>query len=303
MYQTNSEMPISSFTLNELITMAGGEKRPGIMGECIAANSASEMEIFRFPSRLNALIIGVGTEGETSLTSNLQEFRLKKDSLFIFSPKHILQVQSNNRFKAHLIVIAPDFLKRINIDTKRMMPLFLQFGSLPCMELTHAESQSLRSFISMVEQELKGSETDFSSEIIGGLIAATIYKVGDILTHYLTEHPEVDSPIHNRAEEYFRQFTELLGEHYKHERSVGFYARQLCITPKYLTTLIKRISGKSVSEWIDNYVILEAKTLLKYSNMSVQEIAYYLNFPNQSFFGSYFKRNAGMSPSQYKAKK
>lgn len=303
MNQTNSEMPISSFTLNELITMAGGEKRPGIMGECIAANSASEMEIFRFPSRLNALMIGVGTEGETSLTSNLQEFRLKKDSLFIFSPKHILQVQSNNRFKAHLIVIAPDFLKRINIDTKRMMPLFLQFGSLPCMELTHAESQSLRSFISMVEQELKGSETDFSSEIIGGLIAATIYKVGDILTHYLTEHPEVDSPIHNRAEEYFRQFTELLGEHYKHERSVGFYARQLCITPKYLTTLIKRISGKSVSEWIDNYVILEAKTLLKYSNMSVQEIAYYLNFPNQSFFGSYFKRNAGMSPSQYKAKK
>lgn len=303
MNQTNSEMPISSFTLNELITMAGGEKRPGIMGECIAANSASETEIFRFPSRLNALIIGVGTEGETSLTSNLQEFRLKKDSLFIFSPKHILQVQSNNRFKAHLIVIAPDFLKRINIDTKRMMPLFLQFGSLPCMELTHAESQSLRSFISMVEQELKGSETDFSSEIIGGLIAATIYKVGDILTHYLTEHPEVDSPIHNRAEEYFRQFTELLGEHYKHERSVGFYARQLCITPKYLTTLIKRISGKSVSEWIDNYVILEAKTLLKYSNMSVQEIAYYLNFPNQSFFGSYFKRNAGMSPSQYKAKK
>ena len=298
MNQTNSEMPISSFTLNELITMAGGEKRPGIMGECIAANSASEMEIFRFPSRLNALIIGVGTEGETSLTSNLQEFRLKKDSLFIFSPKHILQVQSNNRFKAHLIVIAPDFLKRINIDTKRMMPLFLQFGSLPCMELTHAESQSLRSFISMVEQELKGSETDFSSEIIGGLIAATIYKVGDILTHYLTEHPEVDSPIHNRAEEYFRQFTELLGEHYKHERSVGFYARQLCITPKYLTTLIKRISGKSVSEWIDNYVILEAKTLLKYSNMSVQEIAYYLNFPNQSFFGSYLKRNSGMSPSQ-----
>ena len=303
MNQTNSEMPISSFTLNELITMAGGEKRPGIMGECIAANSASEMEIFRFPSRLNALIIGVGTEGETSLTSNLQEFRLKKDSLFIFSPKHILQVQSNNRFKAHLIVIAPDFLKRINIDTKRMMPLFLQFGSLPCMELTHAESQSLRSFILMVEQELKGSETDFSSEIIGGLIAATIYKVGDILTHYLTEHPEVDSPIHTRAEEYFRQFTELLGEHYKHERSVGFYARQLCITPKYLTTLIKRICGKSVSEWIDNYVILEAKTLLKYSNMSVQEIAYYLNFPNQSFFGSYFKRNAGMSPSQYKAKK
>ena len=53
--------------------------------------------------------------------------------------------------------------------------------------------------------------------------------------------------MHSRAEEYFRQFMQLLGEHYKEERSVGFYARKLCITPKYLTTLIKQISGKSVS--------------------------------------------------------
>ena len=298
-----TEAPITSFTLSELIAMSGGEKRPGLLGECIAANSSSQMEVFRFPGRLDAFVIGVCTEGETTFTSNLKEYRLKKDSLFIIGPKHILQIQSDDRFKAHVIVITPDFLRRINIDTKHMMPLFLQFGSRPCMELTHKECTSLRSFISMVEQELEGPETDFAVEIVGGLIAATIYKVGDILTHYMEKHPEMDNPVHNRAEEYFKQFTELLGEHYKHERSVGFYARQLCITPKYLTTLIKRISGKSVSEWIDNYVILEAKTLLKYSNMSVQEIAYYLNFPNQSFFGSYFKRNAGMSPSQYKAKK
>ena len=297
-----TEAPITSFTLSELIAMSGGEKRPGLLGECIAANSSSQMEVFRFPGRLDAFVIGVCTEGETTFTSNLKEYRLKKDSLFIIGPKHILQIQSDNRFKAHVIVITPDFLRRINIDTKHMMPLFLQFGSRPCMELTHKECTSLRSFISMVEQELEGPETDFAVEIVGGLIAATIYKVGDILTHYIEEHPELENPMHNRAEEYFKQFTELLGEHYTRERSVGYYARQLCITPKYLTTLIKRISGKSVSEWIDSYVILEAKTLLKYSNMSVQEIAYYLNFPNQSFFGSYFKRNTGMSPSQYKAK-
>ncbi len=297
-----TEAPITSFTLSELIAMSGGEKRPGLLGECIAANSSSQMEVFRFPGRLDAFVIGVCTEGETTFTSNLKEYRLKKDSLFIIGPKHILQIQSDDRFKAHVIVITPDFLRRINIDTKHMMPLFLQFASRPCMELTHKECTSLRSFISMVEQELEGPETDFAVEIVGGLIAATIYKVGDILTHYIEEHPELENPMHNRAEEYFKQFTELLGEHYTRERSVGYYARQLCITPKYLTTLIKRISGKSVSEWIDSYVILEAKTLLKYSNMSVQEIAYYLNFPNQSFFGSYFKRNTGMSPSQYKAK-
>ena len=302
MNKTNHETPISSFTLHELVTMAGGESRPGLLGECIAATSESEMQAFRFPSRIDAFVIGVGTQGENIGTLNLREYRLKKDTMFIFGPKNIVQIHSNNQFRAHVIVISPEFLNRINIDAKRLMPLFLQFGMHPCLEITHTESQTLRSFISMVERELQGPETDFSGEIISGLIAATIYKVGDILHHYLAEHPEVDSPVHNRAEEYFKQFTQLLGEHYIRERSVGFYARQLCITPKYLTTLIKRISGKSVSEWIDGYVILEAKTLLKYSNMSVQEIAYYLNFPNQSFFGSYFKRNTGMSPSQYKAK-
>ena len=226
MNSKDAETPITSFSLNELIAMSGGEKRPGLLGECIAANSPSQMEIFRFPGRLDAFVIGVCTEGETTFTSNLKEYRLKKDSLFIVGPKHILQIQSNNGFKAHVLVISPDFLRRINIDTKHLMPLFLQFGSRHCMELTHAECQSLRSFISMVEQELEGPETDFAIEIVSGLIAATIYKVGDILTHYMEKHPEMDNPVHNRAEEYFKQFTELLGEHYTRERSVGYYARQ-----------------------------------------------------------------------------
>ena len=290
---------INSFTLSQLIEMSG-DNRQGLMRECITASSDSRMEIFRFPCRIDACVIGVGTEGETNVSLNLREYRLKKDSLFIVGPKNILQVNSDEYFKADVIVVSLDFMRRINIDTKNMVQLFLQFAATPNLTLTTEESRSVRSFISLIERETRGRETQFTYDIVSGLIAATIYKVGDILHNYLTEHPEVQNPTHNRAEEYFKQFTQLLGEHYRTERSVGFYARQLCITPKYLTTLIKRISGLSVSEWIDNYVIIEAKTLLKYSNMSIQEIAYYLNFPNQSFFGSYFKRNTGMSPSQYK---
>lgn len=302
MNNTESQTPINSFTLAELIDLAG-EQRQGLMRECITASSDSQMQVFRFPCRIDAFIIGVGTEGETSVSFNLHEFRLKKDSMFIFTPKNILQANSQQYFKADVIAISPDFMRRINIDIKNMMPLFLKFVENPTLALTPEESRSMRGMIAQIERETRGPETHFSFDIVSGLIAATIYKVGDIMYHYLAEHPEEQNNSHNRAEEYFKQFTHLLGEHFREERSVGFYARQLCITPKYLTTLIKRISGKSVSEWIDNYVILEAKTLLKYSNMSVQEIAYYLNFPNQSFFGSYFKRNAGMSPSQYKAKK
>lgn len=298
MNNTESQTPINSFTLAELIDLAG-EQRQGLMRECITASSDSQMQVFRFPCRIDAFIIGVGTEGETSVSFNLHEFRLKKDSMFIFTPKNILQVNSQQYFKADVIAISPDFMRRINI--KNMMPLFLKFVENPTLALTPEESRSMRGMIAQIERETRGPETHFSFDIVSGLIAATIYKVGDIMYHYLAEHPEGQNNSHNRTEEYFKQFTHLLGEHFREERSVGFYARQLCITPKYLTTLIKRISGQSVSEWIDNYVILEAKTLLKYSTMSIQEIAYYLNFPNQSFFGSYFKRNTGMSPSQYKA--
>lgn len=298
MNNTESQTPINSFTLAELIDLAG-EQRQGLMRECITASSDSQMQVFRFPCRIDAFIIGVGTEGETSVSFNLHEFRLKKDSMFIFTPKNILQVNSQQYFKADVIAILPDFMRRINI--KNMMPLFLKFVENPTLALTPEESRSMRGMIAQIERETRGPETHFSFDIVSGLIAATIYKVGDIMYHYLAEHPEGQNNSHNRAEEYFKQFTHLLGEHFREERSVGFYARQLCITPKYLTTLIKRISGQSVSEWIDNYVIREAKTLLKYSTMSIQEIAYYLNFPNQSFFGSYFKRNTGMSPSQYKA--
>ena len=300
MNNTESQTPINSFTLAELIDLAG-EQRQGLMRECITASSDSQMQVFRFPCRIDAFIIGVGTEGETSVSFNLHEFRLKKDSMFIFTPKNILQVNSQQYFKADVIAISPDFMRRINIDIKNMMPLFLKFVENPTLALTPEESRSMRGMIAQIERETRGPETHFSFDIVSGLIAATIYKVGDIMYHYLAEHPEGQNNSHDRAEEYFKLFTHLLGEHFREERSVGFYARQLCITPKYLTTLIKRISGQSVSEWIDNYVILEAKTLLKYSTMSIQEIAYYLNFPNQSFFGSYFKRNTGMSPSQYKA--
>lgn len=300
MNNTESQTPINSFTLAELIDLAG-EQRQGLMRECITASSDSQMQVFRFPCRIDAFIIGVGTEGETSVSFNLHEFKLKKDSIFIFTPKNVLQVNSQQYFKADVIAISPDFMRRINIDIKNMMPLFLKFVENPALTLTPEESRSMRGMIAQIERETRGPETHFSFDIVSGLIAATIYKVGDIMYHYLAEHPEGQNNSHNRAKEYFKQFTHLLGEHFREERSVGFYARQLCITPKYLTTLIKRISGQSVSEWIDNYVILEAKTLLKYSTMSIQEIAYYLNFPNQSFFGSYFKRNTGMSPSQYKA--
>ena len=105
-----------------------------------------------------------------------------------------------------------------------------------------------------------------------------------------------------RGEVIFEEFMELVRQYSKQERNVRFYARRLNITPKYLSTVSKDVSGKTAARWIDEAVILEAKSLLRYSGMSIQEIAYHLNFSTQSFFGKYFKQHTGYSPSRFKRK-
>ncbi len=301
MEQTNNRTDeIPCFTLEHLIAMHGASPELELSRGCLVAISNSQRRIFRYPCRIDALFIGVCTEGETEITFNLNTFRLTKNSMFVYTPKNIIQANSDDEFKAHMIAITPEFMRHINVDIKRMMPLFLRYANQPCIELAEEESQMLRGFIEQVGHELERPKTLFGADVVSGLVSATIYKVCDILYRHQSAQPVHEAPIRSRSEFYFKEFMRLLGENYKSERSVSFYAQKLCITPKYLTTLIKRVSGKSVSDWIDDYVILEAKTLLKSSNMSIQEIAYYLNFPNQSFFGCYFKRHAGLSPSQYK---
>ena len=81
---------------------------------------------------------------------------------------------------------------------------------------------------------------------------------------------------------------------------MAFYADQLCLSPKYLSKLIKEVSGKSAPEWINAYVMLEDKHLLKYTDISIKEIVFKLNFSNQTVFYKYFKAHTGMTPTEYR---
>lgn len=98
----------------------------------------------------------------------------------------------------------------------------------------------------------------------------------------------------------FERFIRAVSESYKEERSVSYYADKMFLTAKHLSTVVKEISGKTAGEWIDSLVVLEAKALLKSSELSIQEIADELHFANQSFFGKYFKHHTGMSPKEYR---
>ncbi|MDE6569473.1 MAG: AraC family transcriptional regulator [Alistipes sp.] len=299
MKKKERKAPISHFTLNELALVTKGDELHGLQSECMVAETDADLQAFHFPCRIDALIIGIGTEGTATVSCNLQECRLRKNTLFCFAPNTILQIASSAGFRAHVAVVSTDFVRNTPFDLHDMMPVLLERGANPALQLDEAKSRIMQSFISLIEQEVHAPEQLYSREVVRGLLTSMIYKICDILQSVSSARPDESKP-RNRGEAYFRRFTELLGEHYRKERCVSFYAQQLCITPKYLTTVIKRVSGSSVSDWVDRYVILEAKTLLKHSHMSIQEIAYSLNFANQSFFGSYFKRITGLSPTQYK---
>ena len=133
---------INSFTLSQLIEMSG-DNRQGLMRECFTASSDNRMEIFRFPCRIDAFVIGVGTEGETSVSLNLHEYRLKKNSIFIFSPKNILQVKSEEYFRANVIVVSPDFLPAPHQHRhKKPAPAFPAIRSQPLPD-AHARGKPL----------------------------------------------------------------------------------------------------------------------------------------------------------------
>ena len=139
-----------------------------------------------------------------------------------------------------------------------------------------------------------------SPEILHGLIKAFSYTVISIMQVYQKNDDETNSDTVLRSQQLFDKFMALLKLYHTAERSVKFYADRLCLTPNYLSGVIKDYSGKSATEWINEYVILEAKIMLKNTDLSIQEIAYKLNFVTQSAFGKYFKLQTGMGPKFYR---
>ncbi|MGM9737402.1 MAG: helix-turn-helix domain-containing protein [Candidatus Cryptobacteroides sp.] len=99
-----------------------------------------------------------------------------------------------------------------------------------------------------------------------------------------------------------QNFLKLLEKHYAESRKVSFYADKLCISPKHLAKMVLDGTGKHITEWIDGYVMLEAQSLLRSRKYNIQEISDKLNFANQSFFGTWFRKATGMSPSEFLSK-
>lgn len=258
--------------------------------------------LFKYPCKLDAYVVALCLEGEAVASVNLNEIRIRPNLLMVNCPENIIQVKEGLRCcNGYIMIIGEKFLKNLHIDLANLFPMFLEVKNHPAFLLSDEEKEILVEYYRIISESTAATDDHYHKEIVRQLISAFIYKACSLL--YKRENCEIALPSapKGRREQLFSRFMELLSQYHRKERSVGFYASELSITPKYLSTLIKQISGKTAAEWIDEYVILEAKALLKYSDKSIQEIAYHLNFPTQSFFGKYFKHHTGMSPSNYKA--
>ena len=305
-----NEKEIQSFSLETLLTV--NEPRPEDLyfDGCLIASRVKIMntvniDLFRYPTRLDAFAILFCSEGSISFTSGLRRHTLDAKMLFVLLPGSILQVESiRPESSVYTVICEEESIRRINIDIKLLSRLFLSVEKQPCLRLCEAEWAGITgSFAEIRSESLPRPGDVYSPEVLRSMIRTLAYKVCRVIDRHISAAAVLPASARSRNEEYFNQFMKELARHYMQHRSVGFYAAQLHLTPKYLTTIIRKTTGRTASDWIDDYVVLEAKNLLKYSTMSIQEVAYYLSFPNQSFFGKYFKEHTGLTPTAYRTGK
>jgi AraC-like DNA-binding protein len=198
-------------------------------------------------------------------------------------------------FQGLFIVMSKTMTDSLIPHIPKRLPLFQAVRQNPYLPLSNDNFALLLSYYDMLKNVVDMSDNPHRKDIIQHLMIAFHYHSSSWL------HMELqDETISETQNENVKQFLKCVEKYYKSQRQVKFYAEELNLTPKYLSQIVKAETGKSVSGWIEEYVILEAKSLLKSSNFTIQQISNELNFIDQSVFGKYFKRNVGISPKQYR---
>ena len=260
-------------------------------------NTLDHFPIFEYPSRIKAAAFAVCLSGSIRISINLEEYIITQNTLVVILPEQIVQhYEQSADFKGVYLGVSEDFVNNITPNIQNLLSAFFYIKRHPYTILTNEELEDLVEYHAILWKRVKNKDHAYQREVIQNLLLALFYDICDIFRKHEPQHTNKVS----RKEELFEKFIQTVMEYYKEERSLGFYAGKLCITPKYLSLISKDVSGRSAGEWIDQYVVLEAKTLLKSTRMSIQEIADVLNFANQSFFGKYFKHHTGISPKEYR---
>ena len=139
----------------------------------------------------------------------------------------------------------------------------------------------------------------FRNTIIKNRLQNVLLESYDKMQRFAARQPRTPE-VTTRQTDLFQRFVALVHEYCSQEREVAFYADKLCISTRYLSTIVRSVARSSAKEFIDRAVILEIKMMLQSTDLSVQEIAYRLRFPDQSYLGRFFKKHTGESPTEYR---
>lgn len=265
----------------------------------------SKMDIIEYPCRFHGYMAFFCIKGEFEVEINLKKFTIRKDSMFIYTPGNIVRVTNidpQEKESVHFVVVAisEDLMSSTRFDFSKLYNESLRLLESPCVVINENERELCRKYFDLI-QEVSKMRMPNMRESVAALISSIFYLMGAMWTDRLTAAKKNGGEeVSTRSKIVLEDFLLLVRDYHTKERSLSFYADKLYLTPKYLSKLIKSVSGKSAHEWIDSFVILEAKNLLKYSDMSIKSIVYELNFPNQTTFYRFFKTKTGMTPSEYR---
>jgi len=259
------------------------------------------------PCRFNCYIALFCIDGGFTIEINLKPVKVGRNSLVICLPGSICRVSEVDRERLgrlHIVVVAvsKELMSTIRFDFNSLFNESVSAIDTPCITLDEENHAICKKYFELAEA-LYHSESSASRDALRYLASSIFYLLGAIWTNQIKDAQEHNPRRSPRSQTILDSFLKLVAEYHNSERKVTFYADKMCLTPKYLSRVIKNASGRSAPEWIDSFVIMEAKNMLKYSDMPVKEIVFLLHFPNQSVFYKFFKTHTGLTPSEYRNKK
>jgi len=250
---------------------------------------------FHHPFKVDVTTAVICLKGTMKGYVNTDYYVANAPCLLIVFPEQILQYESfSEDFSGLFIVMSRRFLNDLSLNAQESFTTWLSVKKNACIPLDERSLNAMINYFNMMKESIKIKENPYRMQIAINLTRAFFYGAG----YYFHNLSKTGKKTHN--EELVEKFLNLVHTHHAEQRGLEFYADKLCLTPKHISKIIKETSGKSANEWIDEYVVLVAKALLKSTNMTIQQISDELNFPSQSFFGKYFKRILGISPRDYR---
>lgn len=235
------------------------------------------------------------TSGSSEVKINGNHYSFLPDNLIAVPPRIVLQgISVSDDFKCLGISISIGYVQRAFPMAEKFWSVKRTFEKHPLIAMENRHVRSFHQYVEIIEAKIKGTPIKHINEVVESLVQAFIFEFLDIFDRFISLIPQKM----NAGERVFNSFIKLLSDNMSKKNNVAYFARQLNISPKYLSMICRKSCGVSASDVIDRHVCDGIEYLLKNSSKSVKEIAYALNFANVSFFGKFVSRHYGMSPTK-----